>query len=1075
MEFRILGSIEVIDRRAPVVIAGGKQRLLLALLLAERGRRVSRDVLMDALWPTRRPGESTHALDLQVARLRKVIGAERVVTVDGGYRLDTAAATVDADQFSALVDAAKGQPPREAAERLREALALWRGAPFGDLSSEESLRPHAQALSGQRRAALENLFETDLALGRHAAVVHELEALVAQDPLHERSRELLMVALYRSGRQADALRVYDDLRRRLADELGIDPGATIKGVHEAIIRQEPSLAAPGPASDAVHPSEQRRRVWARPALGAALLAAAAILTVVVFAPDRDSEPVPVADGLVRVPVPQESLAFIDWRRGDVLASIPIEREIPDGSAFFAQGRDADWLAGSSGALLQIDPRRYRIARSISLGFPPGGLAVGLGSVWVVANDRPLLVRVEPRYGAVEQRFDLSTKGAARPDLLSGVAIAAGSIWITQGEERVLRIDPRSGRTVAAIKTPGAVALAATDDAVWVSGGDSGRLYKIDPIANAVVTRVPLDPYLCCVAVGGGYVWAMNYRVWKLSSDGRVVSSTPIDGDGANLAWTGEAMWVSEGVSGQDTRIDARNDATRTLRTGGLALFTAVRGDVATVLVGEAPPNLLAGVRGPVARIELAQDWLQPDDPALGSKTVSSLWREQVLDATCARLVTLRRAPPPVGWRVAPEVAALPTSPDDREWTFHIRLGFRFSPPSNAPVTAASMRDTIERALSPKMGSAAAAPVVLNDVLGLRAFRSGKAQHIRGLVVRGDRLVVRLRAPAPDLPLRMTATAFCAVPSRTPASASRFVSTPIPSAGPYYLAQHYGGNAALLRPNPNYRGPREGDLEYLFEMGVQLPAGVDRVASGRADLVVGSGDALRPRSSVARQFGDVSPEAQTPRWSRRLLAATHLLRARTDSGPLASRRVRRAVALALDRAAMAALFDDVPAGRVLPPGVAGSGTARVPNAEPHAARALVGRRRVTLVFGGCRNHPACQALGSLVRTSLRKAGITVLHRPADPSADLAFAEVVMARPDPLGFLAASGGPRSPSPGPAPDDAAALARRLDAELVRTGRVVPFGTPTVGVLVSGRIGCQEALPLSIGDDLTALCSSE
>src|SRR5688572_1523844 len=130
MEFWVLGSLEVYSGQRRVALAGGKQRLLLALLLAEPGRRVSRGVLMDALWPDRVPADPVHALDLQVSRLRKAIGAQRVVTQDGGYRLDVADAVLDTDHFSALVTEAGKQAPTQAARLLREALALWRGPPF---------------------------------------------------------------------------------------------------------------------------------------------------------------------------------------------------------------------------------------------------------------------------------------------------------------------------------------------------------------------------------------------------------------------------------------------------------------------------------------------------------------------------------------------------------------------------------------------------------------------------------------------------------------------------------------------------------------------------------------------------------------------------------------------------------------------------------------------------------------------------------------------------------------------------------------------------------------------------------
>jgi DNA-binding SARP family transcriptional activator len=207
MEFRILGPLEARDGQRAVALTGAKQRLLLALLLAECGRRVPRDVLTDALWPERPPRDAAHALDLQVARLRRAIGPHRVVAQDGGFRLDLADVALDAERFAALVDDARAHPPGEVAVRLRAALALRRGPAFGELGHEAALRAPARELDDRRVAASEELFELELRLGRHAAIVRELEALVAEQPLRERPHEQLMLALYRSGRQAEALGV----------------------------------------------------------------------------------------------------------------------------------------------------------------------------------------------------------------------------------------------------------------------------------------------------------------------------------------------------------------------------------------------------------------------------------------------------------------------------------------------------------------------------------------------------------------------------------------------------------------------------------------------------------------------------------------------------------------------------------------------------------------------------------------------------------------------------------------------------------------------------------------------------
>ena len=172
MEFRILGALDVLDGPRPATLAGAKQRLLLAVLLAARGRRVSRDALSDALWPERPPADSVHALDLQVSRLRRVVGAQRLITQDGGYRLDVSGATVDADRFAALVAEADECSPAEAGSRLRAALGLWRGPPFGELGGEEALRAAARELGDARVEALETLFDAELALGHDAASYH---------------------------------------------------------------------------------------------------------------------------------------------------------------------------------------------------------------------------------------------------------------------------------------------------------------------------------------------------------------------------------------------------------------------------------------------------------------------------------------------------------------------------------------------------------------------------------------------------------------------------------------------------------------------------------------------------------------------------------------------------------------------------------------------------------------------------------------------------------------------------------------------------------------------------------------
>ncbi len=242
MEFRILGPLEVLDGDRTVDVPGRRQRSLLALLLLHANQVVSASRLIEELWPE---ASESHAGALQasVSRLRKSLGpgAGSLVTLPTGYLLRLEPEQLDLDRFERLVREASDAEPQDAAQRLRAALALWRGPPLADFAYE----PFAQAAIGRLDEmyllAVEMRVEADLALGRHAALVAELDAFAAQHPLRERICGQLMLALYRSGRQGDALAAYQGVRRVLVDELGIEPGPALQELERAILRQDPAL------------------------------------------------------------------------------------------------------------------------------------------------------------------------------------------------------------------------------------------------------------------------------------------------------------------------------------------------------------------------------------------------------------------------------------------------------------------------------------------------------------------------------------------------------------------------------------------------------------------------------------------------------------------------------------------------------------------------------------------------------------------------------------------------------------------------------------------------------------------
>ena len=241
LDFRILGPLEVLDAERPVPLGGRKQRALLAILLLRAGEVVSTDRLVDQLWGERPPRTATTSLHILVSQLRKVLGAEVVATRPPGYVLRVDPSQVDVQRFELLAGRARGAEPEERAQLLREALSLWRGQPLAEFAFEPFAQSEIGRLDELRLAALEERIDADLALGRHGELIGELEALVGRHPLRERLRGQLMLALYRSGRQADALHAYQDARRALIEGLGIDPGPALQQLHGAILRHERSL------------------------------------------------------------------------------------------------------------------------------------------------------------------------------------------------------------------------------------------------------------------------------------------------------------------------------------------------------------------------------------------------------------------------------------------------------------------------------------------------------------------------------------------------------------------------------------------------------------------------------------------------------------------------------------------------------------------------------------------------------------------------------------------------------------------------------------------------------------------
>ncbi len=408
--FRILGPLEVLDGDRAVALGGLRQRALLALLLLRANEVVSTDRLIAELWGESPPPTARQTVQVYISQLRRAVPADgsrasAIETRAPGYLLHVAHGQLDLDRFQELSasgrEALAAGDAAGAAATLREALALWRGPPLADFAYEGWAQRDIARLEESRLACLEERIEADLQLGRHSDLVGELEALVEEHPLRERLRGQLMLALYGSGRQAEALERYASGRRALADELGIEPGGALKDLERRILTQDPALAPPAravaetPAVASPPPSRPRRAIAfgrARPliALGAAVLAVAAGLGIWLAVRGGDG---------ASPAIPGDSIALIDPRSGRAEAPI----DVGGSPSQLALTTGAVWVGDvSGGALKRIDPEAGAVVQTVPLGGGPDGIAAGGNSVWATNGLAGTLARVSPETNAIVQ-------------------------------------------------------------------------------------------------------------------------------------------------------------------------------------------------------------------------------------------------------------------------------------------------------------------------------------------------------------------------------------------------------------------------------------------------------------------------------------------------------------------------------------------------------------------------------------------------------------------------------------------------------------------------------------------------
>jgi YVTN family beta-propeller protein len=911
MRFCVLGPLEAYADGRSVPVGGGRQRALLALLLVHAGEVVSRDRLIEELWARNPPPGASQSLDAYLSRMRRAFreaGAGDILTTRApGYVLH--AEETDARRFEAL--AAEGREALAAGEEgpaarvLAEALALWRGAAYAEVADEPWARAEAGRLAGLRLSATEDRIEAELTLGRHAALVPELELLVSREPTRERLAGQLMLALYRSGRQADALSAYRAMRRSLVEELGLEPGPELRRLEAAVLAQDPALElppkpaldppprpAPQPPSPAAAPPPVPR--WRRPRLvlaAVALLAAASAIAVVAFTGGEAG---------TRRAIMADGVGSLDPVTGQVAASVPVG----SAPAGIAAGAGSIWVTnGADGTVTRVDPYGPHIDQTLIVGSSPAGVTYGAGAVWVANALDGSVSRIDPRANRVVQTISMGGRPVA-------VAAGAGAVWVADaGGDAVVALDPGSGvprRSVRLQDSPGGVA--AGFGALWVTEPLAHKLVRIDPVSGEILAEIGVGAGAGPVAAGGGAVWVVNALDGTLSrvdpTRNAVSSTVPVGDEPTAVAAGADGVWVTDEGTGALVSVDPRTGTVRRRDTVGAA-------PAAVTLLGQTPWVAAGapagrGHRGGTLRVEYSA--IQVFDPADPNNVHPAIWR-----ATGDGLVALAQASGAA--QLVPDLAtAVPVPTDDgRTYVFRLRPGIRYS--TGMPVHASDLRRELERLYATNSPAA----LFYSALQGAAACTQRPAAcDLSHGVITDDRtgtIILRLTHPDPDLLFKLTLPEARPVPPGTPRT--HLATRPVPGTGPYGVAQLIPGRRLLLARNQRFREwSRAAQPDgYPDRIDIRMDSPSQRVQA-----------VLRGQADLALEIASTNLGPLRTRFASQLrldtLPDTSFLTFNVRRPPFSNALARRAVNLAIDRAAVTRHLGgpglSIPTCQVLPP-------------------------------------------------------------------------------------------------------------------------------------------------------------
>jgi YVTN family beta-propeller protein len=886
------------ERRFP----GRQGRLLFAYLVAEQGRPVPRDELAETIWEEALPATWDKALTGLVSKLRALLvqhGVDGVGTLTGAfgcYRLelpegswvDVVAAEHalhEAESALALGDLEKAKD----AARLSESLVRQPFVPGDEGAWVEGKR---RELAEARARALSVLADACLRTGEPRAAAKWAEQAIALEPFRESGYRRLMEAHVAAGDRAEALRVYERCRRLLAEELGAYPSPETGSIYRALL-DSPSIE-PRPLDTATALaalSDGKPEARGRAALrllgthkptallvttGAALIAAATIAVIELTGAG--------ARGLTSAAA--NSAAVIDTNSNRLVSDVSLGA----GSTSIAAGEGAVWATSEQErAVLRVDPGSTSVQR-IPVGGDPSGIAVGAGAVWVANSLDGTVMRIDPSTNRVVQTIPVGVTPNA-------VVFARGALWVTSADDRSLnKIDPVSGHVVKSIPT-GALGrgIAVGAGSVWVTDELSRSIVRVDPGSGRVVHTVTVGNGPTAIAFGASSVWVVNSldgTVMRIDPQTNTVTATTAVGEGPNgIAADADAVWVSSEFSQAIVHIDpATADVEKRIPVGnrpeGLAVFGS------QVWAAVQPSG--AGHRG--GRLVV----LVPPNPGGSASIDPSFWNWAgtiaALSPVYDGLVDVARRGGSEGTQIVPNLAtSLPViTAGETTYAFQLRRGIRYS--NGALVKASDFLRAFERPFRGRSPAVQLFPTLVGaDACKRRPRSCDLGQGVRTDDASGT-IVFHLRRPDPDFLGNLVG--WAPIPPGTP---NRDLGTrPIPSTGPYKIASYVPNRELTLVRNPYFHvwsriaSPDGFPDQIVTRFSVEPSATVAAVERGQADLAFVTPD-TRPEELEARYPSRLHPHPEQ---------ATVFLFLNTRLPPFNDVRVRRALNLAVDRAAVA---------------------------------------------------------------------------------------------------------------------------------------------------------------------------